>query len=1071
MRSNAFAAISCAFLISMGFVQPALAEKSAVAEKAKDPDDPLAGLEYRLLGPLVSGRMTRVSGVAGDPQVFYASAAQGGLWKSTDGGHAFAPIFDAEETQSIGSFALASSDANVIYVGSGEANIRGNVALGYGIWKSEDAGASFSQVLKLRGQIGTMAVHPSNPDIAFAAVLGSPFAAGVERGVYRTQDGGKTWQKVLYINADTGASDVAISTTNPRVVFAGLWQARRTPWALTSGGPGSALQRSADGGDSWSDLDDAAGLPKKPWGKVGVAIAPSNANRVYALIEAKRGGLFRSDDGGLSFTLVNDSRVLRQRAWYYTTMVIAPNNPDDIWFPQVGLVRSKDGGKTLQSVANTGHGDHHDVWIDPKNAHRIIEANDGGVGISTDGGQQWRHPPMPTGQFYNIDVDNRRPYHVGGTMQDMGTASGPSRTLRGAGANLADWRVVGGGEAGDFAYDPKRTGEIYAGEYGGYLSHYSEATRQTRPISIYPANPSGLHASGMKVRFQWTAPIIASNSGALYHGANQLFKSTDQGATWVAISADLTRNDKSKQGWSGGPITGDITTVEYYGTIFSLAEVPEKPGLIYAGTDDGLLHITEDDGKNWRKVTPKGLPEWATIESIHVPNGAPDTVFVAAHNYRLGDDKPYLFKSSNRGASWTALIGSLPDDLTLWAVRTDPEDADYLYLGTQRGVWYSSDAGKSYAPLKMNLPQSTVTDLETKHGDLIVGTRGRAIWVLENLSALRAVAAVQTANLAILPLRDTISSQYEASWGDYQNDDAADEPSDGLHGHFWLKSEFKSTRKNPITLSIFDASGNLVRRLSSTVKAPQYAIDDPDQPSEAPEPDLTGNKGLNAFNWDLRSTGAKRLLGSKLDAGDAEDGPMVPPGRYTLKLQAGDFSSEAAVDVQADPNSTASADDYRNDYIFAQAVIADINRARIVIESARALRAQVLAQGMALKTRASGSARTAEESALQTAGVALLNQLDALEGKVHNPSATVVYDVLAGRDGGAKLYHQLVPLYWLAQSADDAPTQGMQERRVELEAELAQVEASYQALAAKELASYQSALRQFGGLVEPALAR
>lgn len=1061
MRSNAFTVICILALFGAGFYQPAF------AEKAKDSDDPLAGLEYRLLGPLVSGRMTRVSGVAGDPNVFYASAAQGGLWKSTDGGHAFAPIFDEQETQSIGSFALAPSDSNVIYVGSGEANIRGNVALGYGIWKSEDAGASFSQVLRLRGQIGTMAVHPSNPDVAFAAVLGSPFAAGPERGVYRTQDGGKNWRKVLFINDDTGASDVAISASNPRVVIAGLWQARRTPWGLTSGGAGSGLQRSSDGGDTWSDLDAAAGLPKKPWGKVGVAMAPSDANRVYALIEAKRGGLFRSDDGGLSFTLVNDSRVLRQRAWYYTTMLVAPNNPDEVWFPQVGLVRSKDGGQTLQSVPNTGHGDHHDVWIDPLDERRIIEANDGGVGISTDGGNQWRHPPMPTGQFYNIDVDNRQPYHVGGTMQDMGTASGPSKVLRDAGANLADWRVVGGGEAGDFAFDPKRPGVVYAGEYGGYLSHHDEVTKQTRPISIYPANPSGMHASSMKVRFQWTAPIIASNSGALYHAANQLFKSTDQGATWAAISPDLTRNDKSKQGWSGGPITGDITTVEYYNTIFSLAESPDQPGLIYAGTDDGLLHITEDDGKSWRAITPKGLPEWATIESIHVPINAPDTVFVVAHNYRLGDDKPYLFKSSNRGASWSTLTGNLPADLTLWAVRTDPDDTSYVYLGTQRGVWYSSDAGKSYTALKLNLPQTTVTDLETKHGDLIVGTRGRAIWALENLAALRAMASAQKENLAILPLRAAARSQFEASWGDYQNDDAVDAPSYGITGHYWLKTEVKPTRAKPITLSVFDASGKLVRRISSTVKPLQYATDDPDQPGELPEPDLTGKAGLNAFNWDLRSTGARRLLGSKLDAGDAEDGPTVPPGRYTLKLRAGDLTAETAVDVLADPRAKASAADYLDDYRFAQALISNIDRARILIESARALRAQVLAQGQALKVRATASARNAEESALQNAGAALLKQLELLEGNVHNPSATVVYDVLAGRDGGAKIYHQLVPLYWLAQSADDAPTQGMQERHTELEAQLLKIEARYQALVKNELSYYQIALLGFGGLVVP----
>lgn len=1037
---------------------------AASPTKSDKAADVLNGLEFRLIGPAVSGRMTRVAGLANNPKVYYASAAQGGLWKSTDAGKVWQPIFDSQSTQSIGSFAIAPSDENVIYVGSGEANIRGNVAIGDGIWKSEDAGASFRQVLALKGQIGTMEVHPHDSAIAFAAVLGSPFGASEERGVYRTTDAGKSWQKVSYVNADTGASDVAISLQNPRVVFAGFWQTRRSPWGLESGGPGSTLRVSRDGGSQWSDLGVDEGLPEKPWGKIGVAVAPSDGSRVYALVEARKGGLFRSDDGGKSFSRINAHRVLRQRAWYYSTMRVDPSNADVIWFPQVGLVRSKDGGRTLAAVAGTGHGDHHDVWINPKNPNLIIEANDGGLGISHDGGVSWQHPNLPTGQFYNIDVDDRAPYHVGGTMQDWGTASGPSKVFRDSGVNLSDWRYVGGGEAGDFAFDPNAVGEIYAGEYGGYLSHFDEATGQTRTISSFPANPSGIHASEMPYRFQWTAPILASKrDGALYHGGNVLFKSTDKGATWKAISPDLTRNDKGKQGWSGGPITGDITTVEYYNTLFSLAQ--SAKGTLYAGSDDGLVHRSTDQGASWQKITPKGLPEWATIEAIHVSPHNDDRVYLVAHNYRLDDHQPYLFRSNDQGDSWTRLTKNLPKDLTLWSVREDPADANYLYLGTQRGIWYSSDAGEKFHELALNLPKVCVTDLETRHGDLIVSTRGRSIWVLENLAALRAMPAIQGQKLAFLPSAPAQRFATDFRWGD-ESDGVLDAVSYGVNGYYWLQDSVKLTGKSPAVLEIFDAQGERVRRITSRVRKAQYAEDDPDQPSKTPEAALTATKGLNAFNWDLRADGAKPLRRSKLDAGDAETGPLVTPGRYTAKLRIGSHVTQTEFEVQADPRSKTSIEEIRQDYHFARALIGEIDRTRALIEATRVLNAQVEAQTKAV-TQVKTPAAKANRETFLLAARALQQRLVQIEGELHNPGAKVVYDVLAGRDGGAKLYHQLVPLYGWSQSADDAPTQGMQQRHAQLSEKLGQVEDLYKQMQKTELARYRDALITFGAVIAP----
>src|SRR5262245_52550825 len=617
---------------------------AAVAWQARAADEPepkggppeFKYLKYRLVGPAAGGRVSRAAGVPGDPLTHYAARAAGGLWKSADGGLTWKPLMDDQPTATIGSIAIAPSDPNVVYVGTGEANIRGNVEVGNGIYKSTDAGKTWKHVWKQEGQIGALIVHPTNADVAYAAVLGHAFGPNPERGVYRTTDGGKTWQKVLFKDNDTGASDVTFDPSNPHILFAGLWQTRRRPWEFTSGGPGSGLYTSTDGGDTWTQLvaappEESAeaeqepppgkrrcrGLPEGIWGKVGVEVAPSDPRRVYALIEAEKGGLFRSDDGGKTWTLANSHRALRQRAWYYSTFAVHPTNPDLLWFPQVPMLKSIDGGKTLQRVKGLHHGDNHDVWIDPKNPQRMIVSNDGGVDVSTNGGESWYAPPLPISQFYHVSADNHVPYRVGGNMQDLGTASGPSNSLSGAGILLGDWHAVGGGETGYTVPDPSDPNVVYAGEYGGYISRYDHRTRQARNISIYPYDPDGHGAEDLKYRFQWTAPILVSphDSKVVYHAANVLFQTTDGGRSWKPVSPDLTRNDKSKQKWSGGPITGDNTGVEIYDTIFAVAESPKQKGLLWAGSDDGLVHVSPDGGKNWENVTAnlKGLPEWGTV--------------------------------------------------------------------------------------------------------------------------------------------------------------------------------------------------------------------------------------------------------------------------------------------------------------------------------------------------------------------------------------------------------------------------------------------------------------------------
>ncbi|MFO1394431.1 MAG: hypothetical protein U1F09_11775 [Steroidobacteraceae bacterium] len=1041
---------------------------AAPAHAADKPRTALGSLEFRAIGPNLSGRATRVAGVPGDPLTYYVAYAQGGVWKSENGGHNWQPIFDDEPTNSIGSLTIAPSDPNVIYVGSGEANIRGNVAWGDGIYKSTDAGKTWQHVWKTRGQIGTMAVDPRNPDIAYAAVLGSPFGANEDRGVYRTTDGGRTWKKVLYRNAETGASDVTIDPSNPRVLYAGLWQARRQPWVMTSGGAGSGLYRSTDGGDTWEQLKEH-GLPAGPWGKVGVRVAPSNPKIVYALIEADKGGLYRSNDGGDTWELANDHRSLRQRAWYYTCLTIDPTNPNVVWFPQVPLLRTIDGGRTIDSVDAKIHGDHHDVWIDPTNPRRMMAGNDGGVGISIDGGATWYWPPMPTPQFYNIDADDRWPYHVGGTIQDWGTASGPAWTPRrgenGGGPNLGDNWAVGGGEAGDFVYDPAQPGTIYAGEYGGYISHYQEGVGNFRSVGVYPRDLSGTPAKDAKYRFQWSAPIADSphDPKVLYHGANVLFRTNDRGATWTAISPDLTRNDKSKQQWSGGPITGDITGVEVYDTIFSIAESPAAKGQIWVGTDDGLVQLTRDGGASWSNVTSKKWPEWATVEAVEPSRADAGTAYVVLDARRLDDPRPWLFRTRDFGKSWEQLGKGLPADQHLYVVREDPTDPNLLYVGAERGLFMSRDGGASFVDIRGNLPAVGVADIEVRHDDLILGTR-RGIWILDDITPLRRFdAAVKAEPVHLFPPRTSHRTRLESRWDDL-TDTGSNNRAYGMAITYWLKDEppkpaagHTPSPDDPgeLKLEIYDAQGTLVRTLSSVPEPDRFRKDDPDEPSEPNKSALTKEQGLNRIQWDLRHEGAKRPGLAKVDAGDPEKGPLVLPGVYTLKLTVAGRTYTTQGEVATDPRSAATPEDLRANYAFALEAGAALDRLVGDIEAVQAIRAQ--AEDLAKRTEKLPSA-----ASLHATATKLVERCDAIERRMHNPDAQVVYDVLAGRDGGAKLYSQLSNLYTDVQASDFAPTQGQRGQLDENLADLSAIEGEFNSIRTGELARLEAEAASLG---------
>ncbi len=674
----------------------------------------LKDLKYRLIGPFRGGRVDTVAGVASQPNVYYFGATGGGIWKTTDGGADWQPIADGQlKTGSVGSIAVAESDPNVIYAGMGEPDVRGNASYGDGVYKSLDAGKTWKRMgLENTYHIGMVRVHPKNPDVVYVAALGHLFGPNEERGLYRSIDGGATWKQIYTRGPKAGAVDLAMDPNNPRVLYAAFWEVRRTPWGFDSGGAGSGLFKSTDGGDTWTDLTRAPGMPKGIEGRIGVTVSPVNPDRVWAIIEAEDGGLFRSENGGKNWSKINESRSIRQRAWYYSRIFADPQKLDTIYALNVGFFRSGDGGKSFTAI-RTPHGDNHYLWIAPNDPDRMIESNDGGVNVSNNGGKTWtRQDRQPTAQFYRVALDQDFPYHAYGAQQDNSTVR---IATRGAGGGIGeqDWYEAGGGESGWLAPDPRNSQIVYAGSYDGLLTRYDHRTGQLRNVTVWPENPMGYGAEGMKYRFQWDFPMMFSphNPSALYAGGNILFKTTNEGQSWQAISGDLTRNDKSKQGPAGGPITKDNSGVEYYDTIFTISESPMKAGVIWTGSDDGLVHVTEDAGAHWSNVTPRGIPEWIQINSIEASPFDAGTAYFAATMYKSDDFRPFLYKTTDYGKTWTKIDNGISAPAFTRVIREDPNRRDLLVAGTETGMYISLNGGQSWQSLQLNLPVVPITDL------------------------------------------------------------------------------------------------------------------------------------------------------------------------------------------------------------------------------------------------------------------------------------------------------------------------------------------------------------------------
>ncbi|MGZ5503122.1 MAG: WD40/YVTN/BNR-like repeat-containing protein [Chthoniobacterales bacterium] len=910
-------------------------------------------MKWRQIGPFRGGRALAIEGVPGEPNTYYFGAVAGGVWKTIDGGANWTPIFDKESISSIGAIAVAPSDHNIIYVGTGEYAMRGNVTYGTGMYKSLDGGKTWKNIgLKDSRQIGAVVIDPKNPDIVLVAAFGHAFGPNPERGVFRTTDGGKTWAKVLYKDENTGAIDLAMDPHNPNVVFAAMWQARRQPWNFSSGGSGSGLYRSEDGGVTWKQLQ-GNGLPDGILGRIGISVSGADSNRIYASIEAKEGGIFRSEDGGEKWTRVNEDGRFRQRAWYFSKVYADPKSPDTVYLLNTGAFRSVDGGKTF-TLLPARHGDHHGLWIDPENPQRLGNANDGGASVSMDGGKTWTtQGNQPTAQFYHVAVDNAFPYHIYGAQQDNSNVCIASRTDTGI-IEARDWYPAGGGECGFVLPDPRDWHIIYSNSEG-FIGRYDKTREQVQDLSVLPLDNSGHGAADNIHRFQWVSPLLISphNSDTLYTAGEAVFKSTDGGKSWTQVSQDLTRNDKSKQQPSGGPIQLDITSVEYYDTIFALTESPKQKGTIWAGTDDGLVHLTTDDGAHWANVSPK-MPEWSTVDLIEASPHDANTAYVAVDRHKLDDIKPYIYKTSDAGKTWSAITNGIPEGAVVHAVREDPAKRGLLYAGTELGVFTSFDDGAHWQPLQLNLPVSPVHDLLVKDDDLVVATHGRSFWVLDNLTPLRQVNAQSApADVILYQPQTALLLNYPTEFDKRQP--VGENPPAGAMIDYY----FKSAPKDEVTLDILDAKGQLVRHLSSTEKK------ESEQPPEWPDrvesaKTIPAAEGMNRFPWDLRCEDPVKTPGA-FYSGEGPRGPKVLPGDYQLKLTVAGKSQTAPLHVVMDPRVKDADGALQKQFELGMQVRDRISQLHQAINEIRDLKTQI--KSLRIKFAAEPRAKSVLEAA------------------------------------------------------------------------------------------------------------
>ena len=1027
------ASILTALLVTANPPARAAAPQRATAELSVDTAF-FGGLSYRNVGPVRGGRSIAVSGSSSRLFEYYFGATGGGLWKTTDGGQTWNAVTDGHlRSSSVGAIGQCEANPDVVYIGMGEVALRGNIMQGDGVYKSTHAGRTWTHMGLAETQaIGRVRVHPGNCDIAWVAALGHPYGPNPERGIFRTRDGGQTWERVLFRNNETGAVDLALDPGNPDVLYAAFWQVNRKSWGMYSGGPGSGLFKSTDGGTNWTEITRSPGLPATVWGKSGVSVSGADPNRVYALIEAEEGGVFRSDDGGRTWERVNEDRRLRQRAFYYTRIYADPKEKDIVYALNTGFYKSTDGGKTFPTSFNVPHGDNHDLWIAPNDNRRMINSNDGGGNVSVNGGETWTDQDYPTAQLYHITTSNHEPYWVCGAQQDNSTACVASRGWD----QMAPLVSVGGGESGYIANDPEQPNTFYAGSYGGALTIYDYATGTSETINVWPENPMGHSSENIRERFQWTYPIVFSRTGPnrVYVGSQHLWMSTTRGLQWERLSPDLTRADPATLGPSGGPITLDQTGVETYGTIFTIAPSPHDANTIWVGSDDGYIQLTRDHGRTWTNVTPRDMPDFGRVSLIEVSPHRPGTAFAAVKRYQLDDRTPYIFRTTDYGQTWTKIVNGIRADDYVHAVREDPVRQGLLFAGTEHGIWVSFDDGANWQSFRRNLPDVQVSDLVVKGNDLVIGTHGRSAYVMDNISRLRELNAnVVNANAHLF------------------------DPADVRRGlDFGVAIDYAlKARAQSVKLEILDSRGAIVRTYQSVAGGAAETAAGGGRGGRGGgrgrggfgSSVVSAREGVNRFTWDMRTEDAVTFPGMILWAGGTS-GPVVLPGTYQVRLTADNHPPQTQrFEIGLDPRyPSVTLADLQAQFDLARQVLERTSDANHAVIGIRDVKSQV-------------DDRVGRDASITPQANALKDKFTGVEGEIYQYRNQSSQDPL---NYPIKLNNKLAALLGAVQGVNGRPTAQSREVFELLSAELKTQADRLQVLITTDLEQFNRLLREKG---------
>jgi len=1057
----------CSLLCSLIVITGSFAQKKKTKEAApslvqttKTIDSKLFNaLRYRNVGPFVGGRSLAVSGVVGNPLAYYFGATGGGVWKTNDGGNRWFPISDSTfQSSAVGAIAVAQSDPNVVYVGTGETDIRGNITYGDGMYKSTDAGKTWKHIgLKESYSIAHVAVHPRNPEVLFVAATGNIWAPNKERGVYRSKDGGKTWQQVLAKNDSTGAVDVVFDPSNPEILYAALWQCYRNHHSMSSGGAGCGLYKSTDGGDTWQLLSQNPGMPKGLLGKIGIAVAPTNGNRLWAMIENKdKGGLYRSDNAGETWTQVTDNPNLKQRPWYYMNVAVSPKDENHLIVLNVNAFKSKDGGKTWQRIG-VHHGDTHDVWINPSNPDNYIIGDDGGGEVTFNDGETFTELDLPTSQFYHVSVDNDFPYNLYGAQQDNSAKRIASRSDD-ATIGTRDWYTVAGGESGYIASDPLDPTVTFGGSYDGLITRLDKKNNQEQVINVYPEYFMGSPSGDRTYRFQWTYPIVFSphNPKTLFATSQYVHKTTDYGHSWETISPDLTRHDPATLGPTGGPISKDMTGAETYATVFTFAECEHEKGVYWTGSDDGMVYVSRDAGQNWSDVTPPKsmLGDFALMSLLETSRFDKGKAYLAATRYKLNDRKPYLFKTTDYGKTWTLITNGIPDDEYTRVVREDPHRKGLLYAGTERGVWVSFDDGANWQKLQLNLPLTPVHDLviQKREKDLVIATHGRSFWILDDLSPLYEIMdKAVTADAHLYKPRPSYRFQ---GGGRFVIDEFMSEGKNAPNGvmvHYYLKD----SPKEEVKLQFFTTSGDTVITYSSKkdrkgedVKEPKDFYADP----KARRPDILATKaGMNVFLWNMRYPDATEVEGTNIMWSGSTTGPKAVPGKYKVQLVVGkNLIKEQEFEILKDPRVKTTDAEFKEQFDLLMKINNKLSENHKGVNQIRKVREDISAYQKAVKD-------TALATKLKKQAKPLLDELEKIESVLMQPKSKAGQDAL---NFAIQLNDKLAGVGSVVGSADTKPTKSSYDTYNDLAGKIDQQLGRLKTVLQKEVPAFNNAVKQ-----------